>query len=108
MYANIGFIYFVLYCLKSLDEIYKNSIRYKQDNYIFFSVPSFATYIIMYYYAGRLSTPFYVWFYMLSHNNHSMYSHLFVNTLLTFDYHTKLCKLYTSAYIIQGVTEITD
>lgn len=49
MYANIGFIYFVFYCLKSLDEIHKNSIRYKQDNCINFAT-FIASYIIMYYY----------------------------------------------------------
>lgn len=37
----------MFYCLKSLDEIRKNSIRYEQDNYINFT--AFITSYIAYY-----------------------------------------------------------
>jgi len=46
VYANIEFIYFVFYCLKSLDETHKNSIRYKQVNCINFAA-FIASYIII-------------------------------------------------------------
>jgi len=39
----------MFYCLKSLDEIHKNSIRYKQDNYINFSVFITSLYCVLYY-----------------------------------------------------------
>lgn len=39
----------MFYCLKSLDEIHKNSIRYKQDNYINFTayITSYIAYYII-------------------------------------------------------------
>jgi len=40
----------MFYCLKSLDEIHKNSIRYERDNYINFTafITSYIAYYIIY------------------------------------------------------------